>query len=312
MLFTSPGPIFFSWGGITIRWYGLLIALALILGTWVCQRVVQVRFSQKWEGEWAWIASHTALQRPYWLAVVPQRCKYWGEIADRVGDLVFWLVAGALPGARAYYVAFKWENYQDVWSTVNFGGLNFSVPAALAIWEGGIAIHGAILGGFLALLLFSWRYRLHWVTLADGIAPALILGQAIGRWGNFFNSEAFGAPTDLPWKLYIAPQYRPPQYANYDYFHPTFLYESLWNFGVFMLLLSVLVKYPRAKDGTLALLYVVFYSLGRIWIEGLRTDSLMLGSFRIAQLVSLVAIGAGLWGLQRLYGGVRQLKRAQS
>ncbi|MCS6960577.1 MAG: prolipoprotein diacylglyceryl transferase [Pseudanabaenaceae cyanobacterium SKYGB_i_bin29] len=312
MVFTSPGPILFSWGGFTIRWYGFLIALALIVGTWVCQRVVQVRFSQKWGREWLVVVGQTNLWRNYWLTVIPQRCKYWQQIADRVGDLVFWLVAGALPGARAYYVAFKWDIYQDVWSTVNFLGINLTVPAAVAIWEGGIAIHGAILGGAVALLLFAWRYRLNWVTLADGIAPALVLGQAIGRWGNFFNSEAFGAPTNLPWKLYIAPPHRPPEYADYEYFHPTFLYESLWNIGVFVLLLIVLTKYPRAKDGTLALLYLVFYSLGRIWIEGLRTDSLMLGNFRIAQLVSLVAIVGGIVGLYRLYGGMRLLQRAQS
>jgi phosphatidylglycerol:prolipoprotein diacylglycerol transferase len=152
-----------------------------------------------------------------------------------------------------------------------------------------------------ALAWFCWKHRLKFLELTDGIAPALVLGQAIGRWGNFFNSEAFGTPTDLPWKLYIPPDRRPLEYANYDFFHPTFLYESIWNVGVFCLLLFVLGKYPRLKDGTLSALYLICYSLGRLWIEGLRTDSLMLGEWRIAQLVSLVAIVGGTIGLSRLY-----------
>ena len=137
------------------------------------------------------------------------------------------------------------------------------------------------------------------------MAPSLILGQAIGRWGNFFNSEAFGRPTDLPWKLFIPPDRRPPGYPNEAYFHPTFLYESLWDLMVFGLLLTLffrgLKRKPRLKAGTLFLVYLVAYSLGRLWIEGLRTDSLMLGPLRMAQVVSLVGITLGLAGLAWLY-----------
>jgi phosphatidylglycerol:prolipoprotein diacylglycerol transferase len=137
------------------------------------------------------------------------------------------------------------------------------------------------------------------------VAPSAILGQAIGRWGNFFNSEAFGSPTNLPWKLFIPPASRPLQYVAVDYFHPTFLYESLWNLGVFALLIYLFfwgLKHPnKLKIGTLTLVYFIAYSLGRFWIEGLRTDSLMFGPLKMAQMISLVAIATGLLGLFWLY-----------
>ena len=127
----------------------------------------------------------------------------------------------------------------------------------------------------------------------------------MGRWGNFFNSEAFGRPTDLPWKLFIPLERRPLSLADFEYFHPTFLYESLWNLMVFTLLLTLFFKAlsgrPQLKVGTLFLVYWVTYSLGRFWIEGLRTDSLMLGPLRIAQIVSLAGITLGLAGLAWLY-----------
>ena len=141
--------------------------------------------------------------------------------------------------------------------------------------------------------------------LADLVVPSLALGQAIGRWGNFFNSEAFGAPTNLPWKLYIPANNRPIAYLTSEYFHPTFLYESAWNVMVFILLLSLFfwgLKYPnRFYVGTLSLVYLIAYSSGRIWIEALRTDSLMLGPLRVAQVISLVMISVGVLGLVWLY-----------
>jgi phosphatidylglycerol:prolipoprotein diacylglycerol transferase len=142
------------------------------------------------------------------------------------------------------------------------------------------------------------------------IAPSLILGQAIGRWGNFFNSEAFGRPTDLPWKLFIPLRNRPPQWSSFDYFHPTFLYESLWNLGVFAVLLSLFfwgLRHPGAlKVGTLIFAYLILYSLGRVWIEGFRTDSLMVGPLRVAQIISLIEIALGTVGLVWIY----RLKRS--
>jgi phosphatidylglycerol:prolipoprotein diacylglycerol transferase len=263
--FTSPGPILFQLGPISLRWYGLLIALAVLIGVWLSSRLARLRKLDP----------------------------------TLVGDLVVWVVLGAIPMARLYYIAFEWPQYsRNPWEI-------------LAIWNGGIAIHGAILGGLLATWLFCrWRRVSFW-QMVDILSPSLILGQAIGRWGNFFNSEAFGGPTTLPWKLYIPPERRPPLLMNFEFFHPTFLYESLWNLGVFGLLLWLFwvgYRHPgQLKTGTLFFVYWIAYSLGRFWIEGLRTDSLMLGPLRIAQAVSLGAIALGILGLVWLYGLRRRL-----
>ncbi len=257
--FASPGPVAFQLGPVVIRWYGLLIASAVVIGLFLAQRLGQQR----------------------------------GIAPERIETLLIWLVVGALPGARLYYVLFEWDRYAD------------RPLEALAIWQGGIAIHGAILGGAIATVLFARRYKLSFWQLADVVAPSLVLGQAIGRWGNFFNSEAFGAPTNLPWRLYIPPAQRPPGLATVEYYHPTFLYESLWNLGVLGLVLWLFfwgLRHPnRLKPGTIFLVYFAAYSLGRLWIEGLRLDSLMLGPLRIAQVVSLGGIALGIGGLLWLY-----------
>ena len=257
--FQSPGPILFEIGPIAIRWYGFLIASAVLIGVTLSQYLAKRRH------------------------VNP----------DLLGDLTIWMVLAAIPCARIYYVLFQWQEYAQRPGDI------------VAIWKGGIAIHGAILGGTLAAIAFARLNKTSVWQLVDLVVPSLALGQAIGRWGNFFNSEAFGRPTNLPWKVFIPPSNRPPQYLNYEYFHPTFLYESLWNLLVFGLLLSLffwgLRHRERLKVGTLALVYFVAYSSGRLWIEGLRTDSLMLGPLRIAQVVSLTAIALGLAGLAWLY-----------
>ncbi len=263
--FQSPGPVMFQLGGFALRWYGFLIACAVIIGLNLCQWLGQKR----------------------------------GINPDLFNDLAIWLVVAAIPSARLYYVAFEWPRYAQNWLDI------------FAIWQGGIAIHGALIGGTLAILLFTRRHHLSFWNLLDVLTPAVILGQAIGRWGNFFNSEAFGAPTNLPWKLYIPYLNRPANLVNHAYFHPTFLYESLWNLGIFAILLSLFfysLRYPeKIKTGTVACMYLIGYSLGRVWIEGLRLDSLMLGPFRIAQLVSLTLVLMGAFGLFWLYGAKRSL-----
>jgi phosphatidylglycerol---prolipoprotein diacylglyceryl transferase len=210
---------------------------------------------------------------------------------ELVGDLAIWLVVGAIPCARLYYVLFEWSRFQtQEWYKV------------FAIWEGGIAIHGAIIGGAIAATIFCKRQKISTWLMADIFLPAVILGQAIGRWGNFFNSEAFGSPTDLPWKLLIPSDRRPPELVNESYFHPTFLYESLWNLGAFGILMFAFLRFPKLRTGTITMIYAIAYSLGRFWIEGLRTDSLMVGGLRTAQMISLAAIAAGIFGLVWLYG----------
>ena len=201
-VFTSPGSGV-EIGPLTLRWYGLLIASAILLGLTLSQRLAKFR------------------------RISP----------ERIGDLAVWLVLAAIPCARLYYVAFQWPYYSQ------------HLDQIVAIWRGGIAIHGAILGGIVATILFSRIQKISFWQLADLVAPSLILGQAIGRWGNFFNSEAFGAPTDLPWKLLIPVDRRPPDLINSAYFHPTFLYESLWNVMVLGLLLTIFFRYPQAKRG---------------------------------------------------------------
>jgi phosphatidylglycerol:prolipoprotein diacylglycerol transferase len=195
---------------------------------------------------------------------------------------------GGLVGARLYYVLFNLDYY------LQFPGKMF------AIWEGGLAIHGGVIGGILVGGVYAWRRRLPLWRYLDVAAPSLALGQAIGRWGNFFNEEAFGRPTDLPWKLFISPVHRPLQYAQSEYFHPTFLYESLWDLLVFVLLFFGLRDRLERAPGALFLAYLGLYSLGRLFTEGLRTDPLMLGSLRIAQLVSLLGMVVAAVGVPLL------------
>ena len=266
-MFTSPGPELVQLGPFTLRWYGLLIAAAVLIGLNLSSRLARSRDLDN----------------------------------GLISDLLPILVLASVLGARAYYVAFEWRNYSDNWIK------------ALAIWEGGIAIHGALIAGTLTLILFCrWRRQSFW-DLLDVLVPSLALGQAIGRWGNFFNSEAFGVPTDLPWKLFIPYQNRPVIYANAEFFHPTFLYESIWNLALFLLLIVLFRRGEQGKmtlpSGALACTYLLGYSLGRIWIEGLRIDPLCLGALppacegglRIAQLVSGLLMLAGVAGLLWLY-----------
>ncbi len=261
-MFASPGAEIFTIGPITLRWYGLLIAIAVLIGVWLAQKLAEKR----------------------------------GLDPETMVNLTFWLVLGALPVARLYYVLFEWQEYQKK-----------PLSEIIAIWHGGIAIHGAILGGILATYLFCRKNKFSFWQIADIVAAPLILGQAIGRWGNFFNSEAFGAPTDLPWKLFIPFAHRPYNLKSVEYFHPTFLYESLWNLGVFGLLMFLTFRYSKLKRGTIFLTYAIAYSMGRVWIEGLRLDSLMLGPFRMAQVVSLSCVAIGVLGLGWLYLRKRNL-----
>lgn len=258
--FQSPGPILFEIGPIALRWYGLLIASAVLIGVMLAQKLAKLK------------------------QVDP----------ELIGDLAIWLVIGAIPCARLYYVIFQWQEYAQRPGDI------------MAIWKGGIAIHGAILGGLVAALIFTRIQKLNFWQLVDIFTPSLILGQAIGRWGNFFNSEAFGKPTNVPWRLFIPPSRRPLEYLEFNYFHPTFLYESMWDLLVFVILITLFflsIKYSqKIKNGTIFLAYLIAYSSGRIWIEALRTDSLMLGHLRIAQVISLVAIALGILGLYWLYG----------
>jgi phosphatidylglycerol:prolipoprotein diacylglycerol transferase len=226
---------------------------------------------------WYGVLIATAMALGLWLASREARRR--GEPSDELLKAAEFALIGGLLGARLYYVLFNLDYYQrEPWWRV------------FAVWEGGLAIHGGLIGGLAAGGAYVASRSLPLRTYLDIVAPYLALGQGIGRWGNFFNEEAFGGPTALPWKLYISEAHRPPQFIDQPYFHPTFLYESLWDLGVFAALAFGLRRRLEPAPGALFLAYLGLYSLGRLWIEGLRTDSLMLGSVRVAQFVSVIAI----------------------
>ena len=237
----------FSIFGLEIRWYGLLIASAVLIGT----------------------------------VLALKEAKRKGVNEETLIDMLLFAVPAAIIGARAYYVIFMWDYYSKNPSQI------------LNIRGGGLAIHGVIIAGTLVAIIFAKVRKESFWKLADIVAPSLILGQAIGRWGNFANQEAHGGPTDLPWGIMI----------DGVKVHPTFLYESIWNLLVF----GFLLWYRRKKatvEGEIYLLYLILYSVGRFFIEGLRTDSLMLGPFRVAQLISLAIIMSGgaylIWKKKRI------------
>ncbi|MGF7058800.1 prolipoprotein diacylglyceryl transferase [Brassicibacter mesophilus] len=226
-------PVAFEIFGISVRWYGILISMGLLLATVVALR----------------------------------ECKRIGFNDELLIDLLIFAVPAAIIGARIYYVVFSWDYYKgDFMKMIN-------------IREGGLAIHGGLIGAILVALIFCKVRKVDFWQLADITGPSIILGQAIGRWGNYVNQEAHGGPTNLPWGIMI----------NGQKVHPTFLYESLWDFAVFLFLLWYRKNKTKVR-GEVFLLYIALYSVGRFFIEGLRTDSLMFGPIRVAQLISAVSI----------------------
>lgn len=226
-MFTSPSQILCTICGINIYYYGVIMAVAISIGTLISD----------WAGT-----------------------KFFGLKKETIIDLAPYLIVFGIIGARLYYCTLNYDFY-----------LRFPTEI-IAIRHGGISIHGAILGGAIGLYIFSIRHKFSALKLLDVCAIGLPLAQAIGRWGNFFNSEAFGKPTELAWKLYIAPQYRPIPYQNYEFFHPTFLYESILDICIFIVLMSLVKKKSIRKDGDLALIYLILYSIVRIFVESLRLD----------------------------------------
>ena len=178
-----------------------------------------------------------------------------------LGSLFFVVPLGVV-GGRLYHVATEYHRY-----TRN------PFPKVLETYDGGLGIYGAVAGGLLGMLLFCWYRGINALTFADSVAPGLALGQAIGRWGNYFNQELFGQPSDLPWAIYIEPLHRPTEFADATSFHPTFLYEALWDVLVCLVLLWVARRFSeRLKVGDVFMLYVVLYSVGRFLVETLRVD----------------------------------------
>lgn len=202
---------------------------------------------------------------------------------DKMINMFFFLIPIALIGARLYYVLFNWSYYRA------------NIASIFAIWEGGLAIHGGMLAGLIFIIIYCLKYDISIARMTDILVVSLIIGQAIGRWGNFFNSEAYGSATTLeflqkiiPFKFIIE-----GMHIGGVYYHPTFLYESLWCLIGFIILL-VARRWKYIKVGQITGIYFIWYGIGRFFIESLRLDSLMIGNFKMAQIISIIMVLVGI------------------
>jgi len=207
-----------------------------------------------------------------------------GYPPGRSYTVAIWCVPAGVIGARLYHVATDWDR---------FSGHLDRIPL---IQQGGLGLPGVIIGGAIGAAIGARRARIPVLEVFDVLAPGLILAQALGRWGNYFNQELFGGPTDLPWGLEIDPANRPPGYAQYSTFHPTFLYESLWDITVCLILLWVSRRsWNRLRPGAILALYCTLYFTGRFFVEGLRIDPAHhIAGLRLNQVTSLVVVAVAL------------------
>ena len=253
----------FSMFGRDVAWYGLLITIGMVL----------------------------AVLYGNYIGVKRENLK-----SDDIMDLAFIIIIFGVLGARLYYILFKLDQY-IVTSGTFFENLKDTLYNMVAVWNGGLAIYGGIIAGLITAFLFAKKRKIKFIKFFDLLAPTVMIGQIIGRWGNFINMEAYGSETDLPWRMGLLISYDKtgPETGiwNYEsYVHPTFLYESLWNLAGFILL-NILYR-KKKFDGQMFASYLVWYGFGRMLIEGLRTDSLMCGPFRVSQLVGLASCLLGI------------------
>ncbi|HIE0326289.1 TPA: prolipoprotein diacylglyceryl transferase [Staphylococcus aureus] len=244
IVFNYIDPVAFNLGPLSVRWYGIIIAVGILLGYFVVQRALVKAGLHK----------------------------------DTLVDIIFYSALFGFIAARIYFVIFQWPYYAENPSEI------------IKIWHGGIAIHGGLIGGFIAGVIVCKVKNLNPFQIGDIVAPSIILAQGIGRWGNFMNHEAHGGSVSRAFleQLHLPNFIIENMYINGQYYHPTFLYESIWDVAGFIILVNIR-KY--LKLGETFFLYLTWYSIGRFFIEGLRTDSLMLTSnIRVAQLVSILLI----------------------
>jgi phosphatidylglycerol:prolipoprotein diacylglycerol transferase len=225
-----------------------------------------------------------------------------GHDPDTVWDLMVWLIIGGIVGARLWHVFTPPPSSIAMGITTKY---YLTHPLALInTRNGGLGIPGAVMGGALALYLFTKKHNLSFGAWADFAAPGLALGQAIGRWGNFFNQELYGAPTNLPWKLYIDPVHRLPGFESVSYYHPLFLYEMLWNLGNMAVLLWISHRLgDKLKNGDVFLAYLVIYPIGRFFLDFLRLDASRIEGVNANQtLMVIVALSSiiALWWRHRM------------
>lgn len=261
----------------------------ILLGGWLLIWLIQPYFSGAklinpiwldlgvWQIHWYGLLMALAVLWGWWWLAKESRGT---ELASRSLDLTIWVVVGGLIGARLLFVILKWPEFSGHWTEI----INLS--------QGGLSIHGAILGGASAVLVYCRRLGLPVAKTLDLLIIPLIVGQMIGRWGNFFNQEAFGGPTNSPWKMWVAPIFRPQGYENFSWFHPTFLYEII---GLGLILgLILIIKKRRLLPGSLTLIYLLSYSVLRFGIEFFRIDSDKWASLTVAQWGSLLIIMGGV------------------
>jgi phosphatidylglycerol:prolipoprotein diacylglycerol transferase len=217
-----------------------------------------------------------------------------GEDPERAWDMLIWLLIGGIVGARVWHILTPPASMVAAGMTTMY---YLTHPLdAINTTNGGLGIPGAVIGGGLALLWYSRRHHVSFAVWADLIAPGLALAQGIGRWGNFINQEVYGAPTNLPWKIFIEPQYRVPGYQNVSYYHPLFLYESLWNLLNMGFLLWASKKWSQwLKPGDVFLIYLITYPVFRFFLEFLRLDPSPVAGVDINQaLMAVVAISSSI------------------
>ncbi|CAC8352596.1 prolipoprotein diacylglyceryl transferase [Staphylococcus aureus] len=244
IVFNYIDPVAFNFGPLSVRWYGIIIAVGILLGYFVAQRALVKAGLHK----------------------------------DTLVDIIFYSALFGFIAARIYFVIFQWPYYAE-----NPGEI-------IKIWHGGIAIHGGLIGGFIAGVIVCKVKNLNPFQIGDIVAPSIILAQGIGRWGNFMNHEAHGGPVSRAFleQLHLPNFIIENMYINGQYYHPTFLYESIWDVAGFIILVNIR---KHLKLGETFFLYLTWYSFGRFFIEGLRSDSLMLtNNIRVAQLVSILLI----------------------
>ncbi|PIR96603.1 MAG: prolipoprotein diacylglyceryl transferase [Candidatus Doudnabacteria bacterium CG10_big_fil_rev_8_21_14_0_10_42_18] len=237
-------PQGFFVGPIEIRYYGIIMALAVGAGYYLAVQTAENNRLSKKQAE----------------------------------DLLFWVIIGGFVGARLYHVLSGFGYY-------------FQNPlSSFQVWNGGLSIYGAILGGLIVILLYAKRYTLNPWHLFDWLAPSVLLGQIIGRFGNMFNYEAFGYPAGILWKMFVPPEFRPVSFWGFQFFHPWFLYEILGNVIIFVFLMVVLKSRLKGKRGALFLTYILLYNSVRFLLEFSRIDSVFVGYFRQNAIASLVLI----------------------
>lgn len=267
MQFAFDGIHFIVWGQeFTLYYYGIILMSGAMAG--------------------GWLAYKEAARR--------------GHNPEIVWDLLIWLIIGGIIGARLWHVFTPSPSLIAEGIDTKF---YLTHPLDLLnIRRGGLGIPGAVIGGALALLLFTRQNKLNFIEWTDIAAPGLALGQAIGRWGNFFNQELYGAPTSLPWKIFIDPLHRLQGFSEKEYYHPLFLYESLWNLANMGLLLWLTRRFrgaDRLKTGDVFLVYLIVYPFGRFLLDFLRLDASQLGGVNANQtfmaIVAVLGAAALFW-----------------